>query len=126
MQFNRFLLCQAVHDEKFIQGIIERYCRARRVCEVTHIHGEYGVPEAEIYHESFIWSFAENRGVEIKLESSILLVKAPDGTGIEKPLPRRRRKVFRPLDFDGQIRNPTAGTKRFQGANKCHILRATS
>jgi hypothetical protein len=115
-----------VHDEKFIQGIIERYCRARRVCEVTRIHGEYGVPEAEIYHESLIWSFAQNRGVEIKLESSILPIKAPDGTGIEKLLSRGSRKVFGPIDFDGQIRNLAAGTKRFQGANECHILWATS
>jgi hypothetical protein len=63
-----------VHDQEFVEGIIERYRRPRRVCEVTRIHGEHGVPEAEVYHQSFIWSFAQDRGGEIKLESSILFV----------------------------------------------------
>ena len=54
VEFNGFLLGEAVHDEEFIKGIAERACEMRKRLEMRRAHF-YGRPlKAVIYEQSLV------------------------------------------------------------------------
>src|SRR5215469_5892029 len=84
MQFNRFLLREAMHDQEFVQRIFERRSCTWKAREGLLIHLKECALETAVNHQSLIRACTEGGRTEIELKTFVSFIEPPSSSGIKK------------------------------------------
>jgi hypothetical protein len=112
MQFNRPLLREPVHDQQFIEWILQRIRDTRTILKRASAHLKRRLAKPSVYTEPFVGLASQRRRIEVKLQTRSVLKGPPGRPRVEQRKPPLGRERLHPLNSNSNIGISTFNAER--------------
>src|SRR5215831_3588003 len=82
MEFDRLLLCKAMHNEKFVKWVIQWH-HWSKIAKVLPVQEEFCPAKLLINQQSFVREIAKDRRLKVKLKDTFIVVETPNRSRIK-------------------------------------------